>query len=456
MLQSFGHMRNILQFPEYRHLAENERMQWSLNPTDPASLRFLDELYDEYLPAHSSGLINIGCDETVDLGKPGGKSLAAIAERGQGRIYIEHILNLHRLLTEKYGKQVMLWGDIVLNYPELVPELPKDLIVLNWDYEPKDAFPQVDIFAQCGLPQIVCPGTNSWNALFPRLNAAWQNVGQFVRDGRRVGALGMLNTDWGDGGHYNLFGNSLYSYAHGAEESWAAAPMGRDDFDANLGPVLYGAPGAAIVAALRRLGDAVDSPEVRYANGSQTANFIFSSPMEDAAWARRMHNEWQPLPAALPEGIAAVAREVGATLGRLQCAALEPEAVADTVWACEAIDYAARKTAFFLRVLAGVTPATVEPLLRTGDALLAEHADVVADFRARWCVGNRESEISVALGRLAHAEEVLRLIVDWLHAHCATFAAGEAVALPEIPSYQPPWVEDSSGLWGPAVEEAAE
>jgi hypothetical protein len=454
MLQSFGHMRNILQFPEYRHLAENETHQWSLNPTDPATLQFLDELYDEYLPAHSSGLVNIGCDETVDLGRKGGKSNAAIAAKGQGRVYIEHILNIHRLLTEKYGKQVMLWGDIILHHPDLVPEMPKDLIVLNWGYEPLESFPQVDLFADSGLPQIVCPGTNSWNAIFPRLNAAWQNVGQFVRDGRRVGALGMLNTDWGDGGHYNLLGNSLYSYAHGAEESWAAAPMAREAFDTALGPVLYGAPGAEIVAALRRLGDAVDNPTVRFNNSSLTVQCLFSSPMEDKAWVEKWGNgHWQPLDAAIPEGMAAVAREVAATLKRVQIASLLPDAVADAIWACEAVDYAARKMAFFIRVMAGVTAESSEPLLHTGDALLREHEAVVAAFKARWRAGNRESEINVALGRFAYAETVLRSIVDWLHAHRASLAAGAAIPLPPVPVYQPPWVEDTWPLWVPDTQE---
>ena len=74
MLQSFGHMRNVLMLEEYRHLAENPAIQWSLSPTDPASLRFMEELYDEFLPAFSSGLVNIGCDETFDLGRKGGRS----------------------------------------------------------------------------------------------------------------------------------------------------------------------------------------------------------------------------------------------------------------------------------------------------------------------------------------------------------------------------------------------
>ena len=108
-------------------------------------------------------------------------------------------------------------------------------------------------------------------------------------------------------------------------------------------------------------------------------------------------------------------------------------------------------------MLAWTLPATsLSALVKTSTKGTPQVCSHDTKSRSMRCGGNRESEISVALGRLAHAEEVLRLIVDWLHAHCATFAAGEAVALPEIPSYQPPWVEDSSGLWGPAVEEAAE
>lgn len=450
MLQSFGHMRNILMLPEYRHLAENEALQWSLHATDPASIRFVDELYAEYLPCFSSGLVNIGCDETIDLGRKGGKSNDVIAAKGKGQVYVDYLLALHTLLTEKYGKQVMLWGDIILHYPELVAGLPKDLIMLNWWYEAKERFDQVDVFAASGLPQIVCPGTSSWNTLFPRVNVAWENVGNFVRDGKAVGALGMLNTDWGDGGHYNLLGNSLYSYAHGAEVSWAPEPLAREEFEAALGPVLFGQDGAAVVEAVRLLGSQADRPEIVRGNWSQTVSLLFWSPMEDQSL--------RDLPEDVLSEMVAIAYAAGATFHQATAGSFVPEMVADMAWSADAIAYAVQKTSFLRQVMdLAEGQGDVDELIGVGQRLLGMHARVVEAFTTRWLAENRPSEITIALGRLAHTANVLGTMVDWLLTHRATFATHTPVPLPALPAYQPPWCEDCSNLWTPdAVEEQRE
>ncbi|MHB9025243.1 MAG: beta-N-acetylhexosaminidase [Armatimonadota bacterium] len=447
MLQSFGHMHNILLLEEYRHLAENPRALWSLCPTDPASLAFLDELYEEFLPCFTSGLINIGCDETFDLGLPGGRSNAAIAEKGKGRVYVDFILSLHRLLTEKYGKRVMFWGDVVLHHPDLVPELPKDLITLNWDYAGRDKFPQVDVFADSGLEQIICPGTGSWNTLFPRVNVAWKNVANFVRDGKAVGALGLLNTDWGDGGHYNLLGNSFYSYAHGAEVSWADEPLPRASFEAVLGPAVFGPGGEAVVSAIRELGDASDQPAMVQGNSTLSMNALFSSPMEDPL----LRN----LPDEVLAGVIDTAVSAGAALDHAILDSAEPSAVADMAWAADATAYAARKTRFLQAVIAlSEGSGDAEKLLAAAEDVLTEHEVTVAAFRERWYAGNRHSEIDVTLGKLAHAADVLQIVYRWLQEHQTDLAAGKSVPLPELSQYQPPPSEDLSDMWKLATEAA--
>jgi len=31
-------------------------------------------------------------------------------------------------------KRIMFWGDIIHNYPELIPRIPRDVTVLDWGY----------------------------------------------------------------------------------------------------------------------------------------------------------------------------------------------------------------------------------------------------------------------------------------------------------------------------------
>ena len=210
---SFGHLERWLVKPEYNHLAElphgGAPLPWggfkkdptTLCPTDPASLDFLAGLYDELLPNFESRLFNIGCDETFDLlGE--GRSAAAVKEKGEGRVYLEFLLKVAELVRKR-GKRPMFWGDVILRHPELVPELPKDLIALDWGYEGNHPFmDEAAKFAAAGLDFYVCPGTSSWNSLAGRVENMRENMIAAERAGHLHGAKGFMVTDWGDGGPF--------------------------------------------------------------------------------------------------------------------------------------------------------------------------------------------------------------------------------------------------------------
>jgi len=53
-----------------------------------------------------------------------------------------------------------------------------------------------------------------------RLANAVENVARFAAVGRVYGVEGLLNTDWGDGGHRNTLGVSMHGVAHGAAHAW--------------------------------------------------------------------------------------------------------------------------------------------------------------------------------------------------------------------------------------------
>ncbi len=443
MLQSFGHMRNILMLDEYRKFAENDRLQWSLNPTDPATLQFIDELYEEYLPCFSSSMINIGSDETVDLGKKDGKSNTEIERLGKGRVYLNRILALHQLLTEKYGKKVMMWGDVVLNHPELIPDLPSDMIMLNWQYNPDKDFPQVTLFAEHNIPQIVCPGTNSWCQIFPRVNWAWDNIDHFVRDGKTVGALGMLNTDWGDGGHFNLLGGSYYSFAHGAEVSWAQQPMPRDEFERLLAPVVFGPDCTRIVSAIHVLGNRKYLPGT-WDTGGMTAAMVFKSPFEGDDRFDDLLRHAPLLAEARTAEVAALQFEDAIARS------LEPSAVADLTWEAKALAYGKRKTAFMFDIERLATgEGDVDALMATCDDLLVDYTEIVDNFCQRWTAGNRRSEIDISLDQFAHGARGLQIIKDWLQTHLTTIAPGVRVTPPVVPAHVFPWKENTTSIWWP-------
>jgi hypothetical protein len=228
---SFGHLRHWLEYQPLKKLAEVHepyespdgtflRYPSTLAPTHSGTLPFLRELYDELLPNFTSERFNVGCDETWDLGR--GQTRALCASKGKGRVYLGFLKKIYLEVTARERK-MMFWGDIILHYPELLKELPKDIIALNWGYEAEHPFEEeTRHFAKSNLPFYVCPGTSTWMSLVGRHDTAFANLRLAAKTGREQGALGYLNTDWGDGGHPQPLAASWLPYLIGAALSWCA------------------------------------------------------------------------------------------------------------------------------------------------------------------------------------------------------------------------------------------
>jgi hypothetical protein len=228
---SFGHLRYFLEHPKVKKLAEVSepyegstgdflRFPTTLAPNNPGTIRFIRELYDELLPNFSSQFLNVGCDETWDLGR--GQSKKLCERRGKGRVYVNFLKQIQREAAKR-GRRMMFWGDIILNHPELISKLPKNLIALNWGYEATHPFEkEAATFAKSIVPFYVCPGTATWMTLLGRHETAFANLRLAAAAGRKHGAMGYLNTDWGDGGHPQPLAVSWPLYVIGAAHSWCS------------------------------------------------------------------------------------------------------------------------------------------------------------------------------------------------------------------------------------------
>lgn len=215
---SFGHMARWLKHSAYNDLAENPESPGTLNPLDLRSLELVREMFDELLPHFASRQVNVGCDET-GLGK--NKSKLACEQRGTGRVYLDFLLGIYRLARER-GKTMQFWGDIIMKYPELIPELPEGIVALEWGYEADHKFAEHGKkFAEAGVPFYVCPGTSVWNTLSGRTRNAIGNLSNAAENGRANGAIGFLNTNWGDNGHWEPMSIAYLGFAYGAAVSWA-------------------------------------------------------------------------------------------------------------------------------------------------------------------------------------------------------------------------------------------
>jgi len=248
--QTFGHLHKALRFEKYNPLAETPYGD-VLSPQQEGSYKLVADWYREINELFPGKFFHIGADETFELGE--GQSREAARLKGVGAVYFEH-LNRVRDLLKQYDRKLIFWGDIALNHPDLIGNIPKEMIVANWDYAPKESYDsRIKPFKDAGLEQFVCPGVWGWNQIFPNVDAASKNIINFVRDGQAAGSTGMLNTTWDDDGEA-LFEMTWYGIVLGAAASWQSQPVDQKVFDDAFDWAFFRNDGDQFVSVIHTLG----------------------------------------------------------------------------------------------------------------------------------------------------------------------------------------------------------
>ena len=328
---SFGHFARWLKFPEYRPLAEApDGFDWpwgghsdcgtTLCPIEPKSIELVAELYTELLPHFSSQKFNIGGDEPWELGQ--GRSKAECERIGKGRVYLDFILKLHKLV-QQHGRTMHFWGDIILHHPELVTEVPNDVVVLEWGYTADHKFDEHGaLFAQSGKKFYVCPGTSAWNSIAGRTDNCLGNLRSAATNGLRHGAVGFLNTDWGDNGHWQYLPVSYLGYAAGAALAWCVAANRDDNFIAALDTHIFRDSAGVMGRLAHDLGNAYQKPGKLHSNASELFQVINNDqfdPLPGLTESRKfVAAVLEPLATArIQRADAAVIRDEFANAGRM-------------------------------------------------------------------------------------------------------------------------------------------
>ena len=244
-LSTFGHLFELLNQEKYAHLRVNKgelaKNAWhhrmahhTIDPLNPESIEIIKSLIDQYEPNFKTDIFNICCDETFDLKHYDNDN----PEVDAGRLYIDFVKKIIAHLKGK-GKRVMMWADILLEHPEVIEELPEDTIFLSWQYGAVPNEEKIIKFANLGRTQIVCPGTTTWSRLCENPSIARRNIAKMAEYGKKHGAIGVLNTNWGDYANPCSLELAMYGMIWGAEKSWSVNTPEDDAFNTAINHLCY-------------------------------------------------------------------------------------------------------------------------------------------------------------------------------------------------------------------------
>ncbi|MGO2419972.1 family 20 glycosylhydrolase [Vibrio casei] len=242
---TFGHMEKWLCHPEYQHLAEQtdgfydqrgdfRPQSFGLNPVNPDVPVFIRSLFNELLPNFTSKTLNINFDETMDLGVSGSKK--ACNQKGKGAVYLEYLHNVVSMVQQAYAEQsttkqqftieqqgmtCQIFSDMLFQYPEILPHLPKNLELLNWGYEEDHPYDEEhQQIAKYGYPFQVVVSTNCFASVIGRRQASEVHMRRAAISAKKFGATGYMVSEWGDMGHAQSFYAPLPGYIFGAAMAW--------------------------------------------------------------------------------------------------------------------------------------------------------------------------------------------------------------------------------------------
>ncbi len=248
--EACGHLHKILRFEEYSGLSERPHGH-VLAAGDPQTQKFLDAMYAQMAPVFPASIYHIGCDETSELGQ--GRSAELVQKSGYGRVYVDNLIQVHDLVR-RYKKDVMFWGDIAVEHPEMIPSLPKDLIVASWVYGAQPSYNKwLKPFAGTGLRLFVCPWTANTSQIVPDYEEAAANIEGFLSDGKKAGAIGTDITVWNDDGE-SLYGPNWWSIVYGAACAWEPGLTDVRDFDQKFDWAFFRNTDHRFTRALKNLG----------------------------------------------------------------------------------------------------------------------------------------------------------------------------------------------------------
>lgn len=167
---------------------------------NPEVWKIAFKLMDEIIDAFRADAFHVGMDEVFLLGSDKSPSTKG---KDPAVLFANAVKELHHHLVRKRKVEMLMWGDRLIDaakydYGEweaakngTAPALdliPKDIIICDWHYEARAAYPSIPMFIEKGF-RVVPAGWNDVNATKAFIN--------YSRTQQHHKLLGYMFTTWG-------------------------------------------------------------------------------------------------------------------------------------------------------------------------------------------------------------------------------------------------------------------
>jgi hypothetical protein len=254
VVELLAHMEMTLRHDRYKHLSETGDGGGTLCPTSDESFELVKKMIDEIAPAFGARYFHCGLDESQVVGT--GRSADAVAEKGIEQVYADYYTRVNDAV-KAHGQTMIMYADIVLNHPGILDLLPKDIVMMFWDYMPRERYEGLDKLKAMGYPVMSLSGLWDWNNLYPVYPPGFKNMQVLAKQTEEVGGLGHFVSNWGDGyrgaAGINLSELNDFGFIYCGVVSWDTGELPLEKFSERFAQTYYGVYDDAFAEALTRL-----------------------------------------------------------------------------------------------------------------------------------------------------------------------------------------------------------
>lgn len=203
-LEVLGHAERFLRFPQLQPLAELQgdmkgyfgtNNKSTFCPTNPDFLVFMENYIREVAALFPSPFFHAGLDEFFDFCLCPRCRKVAPDFKGQEALFSKHVKWTRDILAS-LNKKMIMWSDMFEGYPDALSMLPKDVIMLDWQYQPDVRFYLGHLY-DCTVENRF--NINKCNGLTTFIGPVdWQlcNINSFLQYASSHDVAGCLVTSW--------------------------------------------------------------------------------------------------------------------------------------------------------------------------------------------------------------------------------------------------------------------
>lgn len=237
--QTLAHMHHTLALERYAGAAATPH-GFLMEPLSPMTQRYLrDVLNDELAAVPHPRFFHIMSDEA-------GVSAA---------VFEAHLAAMHAILARS-GARMMVWDDAIQQHPSIGAYLPPGTVVVDWHYGSEPSYrTYIDTVARTGAAQMVDPGDDNWNRIFPNLRTAIPRERRFIDEAKQARVLGLFMSTWNDDGE-TLFESTWYPVLYAAADAWEQRSVDPVRFARDFPSAFFGSDDPRYARDVARLSDA--------------------------------------------------------------------------------------------------------------------------------------------------------------------------------------------------------